>query len=161
MGKEGSDLKRSLTAIGHEYYISISSIDCLVDLIGYVVHSLHRVLILNIIFRTHNLIFLDRLIIDHVLLSNVRNKDYILHSFHITWNFGFVMMFTISLHGNCCKLMMRNIVNVTGLAEAAAALQREANLPRSITPPNVLPAQPCVFSSPHLASPRIVSFTLH
>eukprot|EP00105_Crassostrea_gigas_P019132 XP_011437507.1 PREDICTED: protein VPRBP [Crassostrea gigas] len=42
-----------------------------------------------------------------------------------------------------------------GLAEAAAALQREANLPRSITPPNVLPAQPCVFSSPHLASPRI------
>lgn len=67
----------------------------------------------------------------------------------------------ISLHGNCGKLMMRNIVNVAGLADAAAALQREANLPRSITPPNVLPAQPCVFSSPHLASPRIVSFTLH
>lgn len=84
MGKEDSDLKRSLTAIGHECYISISSIDCLIDLIGYVVHSLHRVLMLNIIFRTHNLIFLDRLIIDHVLLSNVRNKDYILHSFHIT-----------------------------------------------------------------------------
>ncbi|XP_055999036.1 DDB1- and CUL4-associated factor 1-like isoform X3 [Ostrea edulis] len=45
-----------------------------------------------------------------------------------------------------------------GLTEAAAALQREANLPRCATPPNVLPAQPCVFASPHLASPtcRIV-----
>lgn len=117
MGKEGSDLKRSLSAIGHE---CDSSIDCLIDLTGYVVHSLHRVLILSIIFGTHNLISFDRL-----------------------------------------KIGKLNIVNVTGLAEAAAALQREANLPRSITPPNVLPAQPCVFSSPHLASPRIVSFTLH
>nr|XP_022300005.1 DDB1- and CUL4-associated factor 1-like isoform X2 [Crassostrea virginica] len=42
-----------------------------------------------------------------------------------------------------------------GLTEAAAALQREANLPRCATPPNVLPTQPCVFSSPHLASPRV------
>lgn len=117
---EGSDLKRSLSAIGPE---CDSSIDCLVDLTGYVVHSLHRVLILNIFFGTNNLISFDRL------------------------KFG--------------KLTIRNIINVTGLAEAAAALQREANLPRSITPPNVLPAQPCVFSSPHLASPRIVSFTLH
>lgn len=120
VGKEGSDLKRSLSAIGHE---CDSSIDCLIDLTGYVVHSLHRVLMLSIIFGTYNLISFDRLKIG--------------------------------------KLTMRNIVNVAGLAEAAAALQREANLPRSITPPNVLPAQPCVFSSPHLASPRIVSFTLH
>lgn len=70
-------------------------------------------------------------------------------------------MFTTSHYGKCGKLTMRNDVNVAGLAEAAAALQREAHLPRSVTPPNVLPAQPCVFSSPHLASPRIVSFTLH
>lgn len=73
MGKEGSDLKRSLSPIGHE---CDSSIDCLVDLTGYAVHSLHKVLILNIIFGTHNLI--------SMLSSNVRNEDSILHSFHIT-----------------------------------------------------------------------------
>lgn len=90
MGKEGSDLKRSLTAIGHECYISISSIDCLIDLIGYVVHSLHRVLMLSIIFGTHNLISLDRLKFDPVLSSNVKNKDSILHSFHIIYDFCFL-----------------------------------------------------------------------
>ncbi|XP_062610768.1 DDB1- and CUL4-associated factor 1-like [Saccostrea cucullata] len=42
-----------------------------------------------------------------------------------------------------------------GLTEAAAALQKEANLPHCATPPNVLPVQPCVFASPHFASPRI------
>lgn len=84
MGKEDSDLKRSLTAIGHESYISISSIDCLIDLIGYVVHSLHRVLILSIIFGPYILISCDRLIIHYLLSSKVRNKDSILHSFHIT-----------------------------------------------------------------------------
>lgn len=81
MGKEGSDLKRSLSAIGHE---CDSSIDCLVDLTGYVVHSLHRVLILSIIFGPYILISCDRLIIHYLLSSNVRNKDSILHSFHIT-----------------------------------------------------------------------------
>ena len=56
------------------------------------------------------------------------------------------------------RLLPYDDVYISGLTEAAAALQREANLPRCATPPNVLPTQPCVFSSPHLASPRIVSY---
>ena len=49
-----------------------------------------------------------------------------------------------------------------GLREAASALQKEASLPRCATPPNVYPALPQVYSSPHTATtPKTVSYPPH
>lgn len=70
MGKEDLDLKRSLFVIGYE---CDSSIDCFIDLIGYVVYLLYRVFMLSIIFGIYNLIFFDRLKIGKLTMRNIVN----------------------------------------------------------------------------------------